>query len=234
METPKPETLVLAEPQAFPADIFTEPTNVDPDTLANLGPLRRLAGSWQSMTGADVNPKADGPEHRQYIEHAVFEPIDPQANGPQLFYGLRYHMHITTAEEDITFHDQVGYWLWEPATGLVLQSLTIPRGQAVLAAGRSAPGDDRLVLTAKRGRTDYGISSTEFLDYAFRTEDYRIEVTFNADGSWSYVLETSLAVRGQDGLFNHRDTNRLVKIEEPRPNPLMRILAAREAQPTAG
>ena len=29
----------------FPADIFTEPANVDPDTLANLGPLRPLADS---------------------------------------------------------------------------------------------------------------------------------------------------------------------------------------------
>jgi hypothetical protein len=230
MDRPKPQT--LAEPGAFPADIFTEPS-VDPDTLANLGPLRRLAGSWRSAAGADVNPKAEGPEHRQYIEHSVFEPIDAQTNGPQLFYGLRYHTHITTAEEDITFHDQVGYWLWEPATGLVLQSLTIPRGQAVLAAGRAAPGDDRLVLTAKRGRTDYGISSTEFLEYAFRTEDYRIEVTFNPDGSWTYVSETTLLVRGQEGPFNHRDTNTLVKVEEPRPNPLMRILAARKAQPAA-
>ena len=233
-ESPKPETLILAEPRAFPEDIFTEPTDVDPDTLANLGPLRRLAGSWQSAAGADVNPKADGPERRQYIEHSVLEPIDPQTNGPQLFYGLRYHTHITTAEEDITFHDQVGYWLWEPATGLVLQSLTIPRGQAVLAAGHAAPSDDWLVLTAKRGRTDHGISSTEFLEYAFRTEDYRIEVTFNSDGSWTYVSETTLLVRGQEGPFNHRDTNRLVKVGEPQPNPLMRILAARQARPTAG
>jgi hypothetical protein len=234
MDTPHPKTTILAEPRKFPDDIFTEPAEVDPDTLANLGPLRRLAGTWQSMAGADVNPKADGPERRQYREHAVFEPIDPQANGPQLFYGLRYHMHINTPEEDIAFHDQVGYWLWEPATGLVLQSLTIPRGQAVLAAGHAAPGDDRLVLTATRGRTDHGIVSTEFLEYAFRTDAYRIEVTFDPDGSWSYVLETSLAVRGQEGLFNHRDTNRLVKVEEPQPNPLMRILAPREAPPAAG
>jgi hypothetical protein len=231
MDTSKPKALAVAEPGAFPADIFTEPANVDPDTLANLGPLRRLAGTWRSVTGADVNPKAEGPEHRQYIEDAVFEPIDPQANGPQLFYGLRYHMHINTPEEDITFHDQVGYWLWEPATGLVLQSLTIPRGQVVLAGGHAAPDADRLVLTASRGATDYGICSTEFLEYAFRTESYRIEVTFNPDGSWSYSLDTALAVRGQDGLFNHRDTNTLVKVEEPQPNPLMRILATREEQP---
>ena len=209
-------------------DIFTE-QDADPDTLANLGPLRRLAGTWQSAAGADVNPKADGPEHRQYIEHAVFEPIDPQANGPQLLYGLRYHMHINTPEEEITFHDQVGYWLWEPDTGLVMQSLAIPRGQAVLAAGHAAPGDDRLVLTAERGRTDYGIVSTNFLEQAFQTDSYKIELTFNPDGSMSYVLETMLRVRGQPGAFNHRDTNRLVKIAEPQPNPLMRIPAAREA-----
>ena len=209
-------------------DIFTE-QDADPETLANLGPLRRLAGTWQSAAGADVNPKADGPEHRQYIEHAVFEPIDPQANGPQLLYGLRYHMHINTPEEEITFHDQVGYWLWEPDTGLVMQSLAIPRGQAVLAAGHAAPGDDRLVLTAERGRTDYGIVSTSFLEQAFQTDSYKIELTFNPDGSMSYVLETMLRVRGQPGVFNHRDTNRLVKIAEPQPNPLMRIPAAREA-----
>jgi len=35
----------------FPDDIFTEPADVDPDTLANLGPLRRLAGTWESADG---------------------------------------------------------------------------------------------------------------------------------------------------------------------------------------
>src|SRR5436190_9845895 len=162
--------------EQLPDDIFTE-QDADPDTLANLGPLRRLAGTWQSATGADVNPKADGPEHRQYIEHAVFEPIDPQANGPQLLYGLRYHMHINTPEEDITFHDQVGYWLWEPATGLIMQSVTIPRGQALLASGQAKPDDRTIAVAAKRGDTRYGICSTAFLDEAFRTENYRCHIT---------------------------------------------------------
>ena len=34
----------------FPKDIFTEP-DIDPDTLANLGPLRPLAGVWEGMKG---------------------------------------------------------------------------------------------------------------------------------------------------------------------------------------
>ena len=211
----------------FPEDIFTEPTDVDPDTLANLGPLRRLAGGWEARKGVDVNPKAEGPERRVYIERVDFEPIDPQANGPQLFYGLRYHTHITTEEEDITFHDQVGYWLWEPATGLVLQTVAIPRGQVAIASGNATAQADRLVLTAERGQTEYGICSTAFLEYAFRTDSYRIEVVFNPDGSWSYVTDTVLTVRGRTTPFAHRDQNTLVKVNEPQPNPLARIIAAK-------
>ncbi len=193
----------------FPEDIFTEPTDVDPDTLANLGPLRRLAGGWEAQKGVDLNPKAEGPERRVYIERIDFEPVDPQANGPQLFYGLRYHVHITTEQEDITFHDQVGYWLWEPATGLVLQTVAIPRGQVAIASGNATPNADRLVLTAERGQTEYGICSTAFLEYAFRTDSYRIEVVFNPDGSWSYVTDTMLTVRGRTTPFAHRDQNTL-------------------------
>lgn len=217
---------------AFPDDIFTEPASVDPDTLANLGPLRRLAGEWEGSKGIDLNPKADGPERRDYIEHIRLEPIDSQANGPQLFYGLRYHSHITTPEEDITFHDQVGHWLWEPATGLVLQTLSIPRGQVAIAAGWAKAEDDRLLLTAERGSTEYGICSTAFLEHAFRTDQYEIEVTFHADGTWSYVQETTLIVRGQAEPFIHRDRNRLTKIREAAPNPWMQILAARQEAET--
>jgi hypothetical protein len=205
----------------FPDDIFTEPDDVDPDTLANLGPLRRLAGIWEGKKGVDLNPKAEGPERREFTERIELQPIDPQANGPQLFYGLRYHTRILATDEDATFHDQVGYWLWEPATGLVMQTLAIPRGQIAMAAGHAAPDASSLVLTATRGRTEYGICSTSFLEYAFRTDSYRIEVAFNTDGSWSYVLDTMLLVRGRGEAFQHRDVNTLFKVAEPTPNPLM-------------
>jgi hypothetical protein len=211
----------------FPEDIFTEPDDIDPDTLANLGPLRRLAGIWESSKGVDLNPKADGPERRDYIERIELQPIDAQANGPQLFYGLRYHTHILASDEDATFHDQVGYWLWEPATGLILQTLTIPRGQVAIASGRASAKDTSLVVTAERGQTEYGICSTAFLEYAFRTDSYRLEVTFNADGSWSYVSDTMLMVRGRPEPFRHRDRNTLVKVAEPDPNPLLRSQAGR-------
>jgi hypothetical protein len=211
----------------MPHDIFTEPSDVDPDTLANLGPLSRLAGRWRARKGVDLAPKPDGPERRVFIETIDFQPIDPQANGPQLLYGLRYHVHITTVEEDITFHDQVGYWLWEPATGLVMQTLAIPRGQVALAAGHAAPDADTFMVTAIRGDTDYGICSTAFLETAFRTDSYNISITFNPDGSWSYVTDTELKVEGQTAPFAHQDRNTLHRIGEARPNPWAAILARR-------
>jgi hypothetical protein len=217
---------------AFPEDIFTEPDS-DPDTLANLGPLRRLAGIWQSRggTGRDLNPKADGPEHKEFSERIELQPIDAQPNGPQLFYGLRYHTRINAVDEQATFHDQTGYWLWEPRMSLVIQTLSIPRGQVAIASGSSTPDANELILTARRGDPAYGICSNAFLEYAFRTESYRIQVTFNADGSWSYVQETVLMVHGRSAPFVHRDTNTLVKVAEPTPNPLMLLL---KKQPAAG
>ena len=100
-----------------------------------------------------------------------------------------------------------------------MQTLAIPRGQIAMAAGHAKTDDTKLVLTATRGSTDYGICSTTFLEQAFRTDSYRIEVTFNPDGSWSYVLDTMLEVHGQ-GPFRHRDVNTLVKVAEPRVNPV--------------
>ncbi|MEI4508199.1 heme-binding beta-barrel domain-containing protein [Sphingopyxis sp. CCNWLW253] len=207
----------------LPDDIFTEPEDVDPETLANLGPLRRLAGIWEGQRGVDINPKADGPETREYYERIEMQPIDPQANGPQLFYGLRYHLHVNTREEDIAFHDQVGYWLYEPGTGLILQTLAIPRGQIAIAAGHAEPDAKQLVLKATRGQTDYGICSTTFLELAFRTDSYQITVDFHDDGTWSYVSDTTLIVKGQDEPFLHRDRNTLAKIAEPDLNPWAKI-----------
>ena len=206
----------------IPDDIYTEPGS-SPDTMANLGPLRRLAGTWESDAGVDINPKADGPERRVYRERIVMEPIDAQANGPQLLYGLRYHIHINTPEEAITFHDQVGYWLWEPATGLIMQSLAIPRGQVVLAGGTAKPDDKTITVEARRGDTRFGICSTTFLEEAFRTDYFRLDITFHDDDSWSYVSRTDLAIKGKTPAFEHRDTNTLRRVAGPVPNPLAKL-----------
>jgi hypothetical protein len=206
----------------FPTDIFTEPSDVDPDTLSNLGPLRPLAGIWEGVKGLDVNPKAAGPERQAFIEHIELQPIDPQLNGPQILYGLHYTTRIVKPGEVETFHHQTGYWLWEPATQTLIQTLAIPRAQVAMAMGRAAPDATRFELSAKRGETTFGICSGPFLEHAFRTDSYRIVVSIHPDGGWSYEEETILVVRGQDAPFSHTDRNTLRRIGEPTPNPLVR------------
>jgi hypothetical protein len=205
----------------FPDDIFTEPEDVDPDTLANLGPLRPLAGVWEGPKGLDINP-GPGPKRQPYIERIEMQPIDPQTNGPQLFYGLTYLIRIVKPGEPETYHHQVGHWLWEPATGQIIQTLSIPRGQTAMAVGRAAADAMSFEVAAERGSTVNGISSNPFLEHAYRTDRYRLIVVIEPDGGWSYVSETVLQIRGQDEPFLHVDRNTLTKVAEPTPNPLTR------------
>ncbi|PVX28347.1 hypothetical protein [Sphingomonas pokkalii] len=54
-----------------------------------------------------------------------------------------------------------------------------------------------------RGETDFGIYSTTFLEQAFRTDAYRITLTFHDDGSWGYRTATELKLEGQNMPFPH-------------------------------
>jgi len=205
----------------LPADIYAEP-DADPDTLANLGPLAPLAGVWEGTPGTDVHPVVDGTETDAYVERYELQPTDPQTNGPQLYYGLRYHVHIVKPGEVETFHDQVGYWLWEPATRTVIQTLAIPRALVAMASGTAAPGATEFELRADLGSTTFGICSAPFLDQAFRTVEFRIKVSVHDDGTWTYDEDTVLDIAGRDELFHHTDTNTLRRVEAPTPNPLAR------------
>ena len=200
-------------------DIYIEPDG-DPDTLANLGPLRAMAGVWEGTKGSDLHPVVEGTERNEFVEHYELQPIDRQTNGPQLFYGLRYHTHITKPGETETFHDQVGYWLFEPAAQTVTLTLGIPRAQVLMASGAAGPDATDFELTAKVGSEVNGILSNPFLNEAFRTVSYRIHVTINDDGTWSYEEEGVLQIPGRDELFSHIDRNTLTRIALPQLNPL--------------
>lgn len=202
----------------YPKDIYTE-AEPDVNTLANLGPLTGMAGIWEGKRGLDINPKEEGPVKDPYIEHIELQPIDAQTNGPQLFYGLRYHTRIVQPDEVETFHDQVGYWLWEPATGNILFTLSIPRGQTLMAVGNAPADAKKFTVKAVRGSLTNGIVSNPFLEQAFITESYEITVSINNDGTWSYDQTTLMTIPNYDKPFEHRDRNRLTKIGEPTPNP---------------
>jgi hypothetical protein len=200
-------------------DIYTEAQG-DPDTLTNLGPLAPLAGVWLGEHGEDEHPVADGVERDAFVEHIELQPIDRQTNGPQLFYGLRYHTHIVKPGEVETFHDQVGYWLWEPAAQTVTMTFGIPRGQVLLAAGEAAPDATEFTVEAEVGSEVYGILSNPFLDEAFRTLSFRMDIRTHADGTWSYEEVATLKIPSRAEPCRHIDRNRFTRLAAATPNPL--------------
>jgi hypothetical protein len=199
-------------------DIYTEPEEIDPHTLRNLGPLAPLAGVWEGR-GVDTHPVAEGTEDSEYVERIELQPIDPQPNGPQLLYGLRYHQHVNEPGDPLTFHDQVGYWLWEPATSTVVQTIAIPRMQVAMAGGQAERDARTFTLRAARGSTVFGICSGPFLEESFTTVEYAITVDVNVDGTWSYEQKTILRVAGRPEPFRHVDRSTLRRVGAPIANP---------------
>jgi hypothetical protein len=101
-------------------------------------------------------------------------------------------------------------------------TLGIPRAQVLLASGPAEPDATEFSLTATVGSEVHGILSNPFLDQSFRTLSYRIHVTINDDGTWSYEEEGKLQIPGRDEIFGHIDRNTLTKIGPPELNPLAR------------
>jgi hypothetical protein len=72
------------------------------------------------------------------------------------------------------------------------------------------------------GSETYGILSNPFLNEAFRTLSFRMHVSANDDGTWSYEEDAVLEIPGRDEPFHHTDRNTLTRVREPVPNPLAR------------
>ena len=67
-----------------------------------------------------------------------------------------------------------------------------------MAVGQASADATSFELVAARGLETYGICSNPFLEYAFKTVEFRIKVTLDAEGTWSYDEETVLMIRGRD------------------------------------
>ena len=92
-----------------------------------------------------------------------------------------------------------------------------------MASGRATASATQFSLVATEGHQNFGICSNPFLEHAFRTVEFRIDVSIHADGSWSYEEDTVMVIQGQAEPFHHTDRNVLTKIGEPTPNPLARV-----------
>jgi hypothetical protein len=182
--------------------------------LNDLGPLKNLAGTWKGDKGDDIAPSDDrGTENNKYHETIVITPILPAVNHEQTLQVLQYHQKVFRHGEKFPFHDQIGHWIWDAKAKLVMQSLSIPRGMAVLAGGRAEKNSKTLKLKAKLGSKTFGICSNPFLDREFQTVEYEIRLVFKGANTLTYEQVTRIRIKGQKKIFEHTDQNTLKRVK---------------------
>lgn len=173
------------------------------------GPLAGLIGSWRGDRGVDVAPEPDGPEESPYYETLEFVPCgDAENAASQVLAVVRYQQIVSRKSNDEVFHDQAGYWMWDRSTGLVMQSLTIPRAVCVLAGGTVVERDGWTTLSVQAALDDpdWGVIQSPFMRENARTVRFGHELTFSGD-RLSYSETTVLDIYGRR--FDHTDHNEL-------------------------
>src|SRR4029077_8146377 len=113
------------------------------------------------------------------------------------------------AGEENPFHTEVGYWLYDGATGEVMRSFMVPRGSTILAGGTAKASDTSFSLAATVGDEVYGILQGKYLAEKARTNNYTCTVTINGD-SWSYD-ELTTYTHAIGGEIAHTDRNTLTR-----------------------
>jgi hypothetical protein len=183
------------------------------EILKNLGPLARLAGTWEGSKGDDVAPGDDrGTENNKFRERMIFVPFGPTNNHEQSLYCLRYSKTAWRIGEADPFHEELGYWLWDAAEKQVMHCFMVPRGVTVIAGGTAEATAKQLNLAADLGSPTYGICSNKFLDREFKTVRFEMKITFNDDGSFTYEQDTQLLMKGRKEVFHHRDSNTVKRV----------------------
>ena len=183
-----------------------------------LGPLGPLQGIWEGDKGNDLAPSDKPANNRQpitslYRERMVFEPTGRVDNHEQSLYGLRYSTRAWRIGAPDPFHEEVGYWMYEPATGLILRCFMPPRGMTVLAGGTAKADARKFALEARAGDEVFGICSSPFLTAEFKTIKYTLEVEMLDDDTLHYESHTVLRMKGRAEPFDHVDANTLKRVK---------------------
>ncbi len=178
------------------------------------GPLSALAGEWEGEGGLDrAFQHASGQVvETPYREKLSFKPFGPVQNGRQALYGLDYKTAMWRGSEDNPFHTEVGYWLWDAATGEVLRGFVVPRGITVLAGGTAAADASSFELSARLGDPQYPIGENTYLTKHASTRSYHVTITVNGDGTWSYDETSMLDIDELPEPLAHTDHNTLHRV----------------------
>ena len=179
------------------------------------GPLACLIGQWKGERGLDISPDddhADGIERNPFSESITFTAAGDVTNAnEQVLAIVRYHQVVIRKSTNKQFHDQIGYWTWDSATGAITHSLTIPRGCALLAGGKASVDAGKTIFSvaADLENNDYTIAQSDFMLEKARTTAFNMILEVQGD-KMSYRESTMLAIYGKS--FDHRDKSQLIRV----------------------
>lgn len=178
-----------------------------------LGPLADLVGVWEGDKGDDTAPSSSrGSEKNLYRERIIFEQVGPIQNHEQNLHVLRYSTRASRLHQESTFHEELGYWSWEPSTKEVMRCFLIPRGIALIAGGYAERDAKEFELKATNGSCTFGVCVNPFLDREFKIVSYTLKLRVESPSRFHYEQDTVLQLPGRPDVFHHIDRNSLTKI----------------------
>ena len=178
------------------------------------GPLAQLIGTWIGNEGLDNAPDAEAnPDKTAYIDEVTFTTAGPAENAEeQNVVAIKYHHIVRKKENGHIFHDQIGHWIYEKSTQVIMHSLTIPRGVCLLAGGEYQENNGVSIFNveAKAGSDTYGIVQSPFMLEKATTKAFKIDLSVTGN-QLDYRQVTSLHIYGKD--FEHVDVSKLVRVQ---------------------
>ena len=177
------------------------------------GPLAQLLGKWIGNKGLDNAPDANAePDKNAYTDELTFTLAGAAENAEeQELVAVSYHHLVRKNENGLIFHDQIGHWIYEPETGLIMHSLTIPRAICLLAGGQfEQEGDESIFkVEANAGSETFGIVQSPFMVEKARTTAFHMRLSVKGN-ELHYKETTFLHIYGKD--FEHEDESRLKRV----------------------
>ncbi len=181
----------------------------------DFGPLALLPGTWKGEKGMDIAPEEDGSsEENPFSEEIVFEIVGDVTNASKQTLGVvRYHQKVYHKENGEQFHDQLGYWVWDPADNTVMFTLTIPRAVSLVAGGQfdiaAMSGEAARISVESEEGGDWGVAQSPFMRDNAKTTGFKIDLNVDGD-SMAYSQTTFLDIYGRK--FDHTDSSTLIRV----------------------
>jgi hypothetical protein len=183
-------------------------------TEIDYGPLTDLIGVWKGGKGMDIAPESDGTEENPYYETITYTAGGDVTNAEsQVLSIVHYRQIVARKSNDEVFHDETGYWLWDPREQVIMHSLVIPRAVCLLAGAnykelRDEDGDLIIEVSAGIDNMDWGIVQSPFMKKNAKTTSFSQKIKVGK-GKMFYSETTMLDIYGR--VFEHTDQNELIK-----------------------